>query len=356
MTTKAISKFDSEYLVHLYIDEGYSINKLARMLGRGVNTVKKILLENNIEVRVSGLASNQQFRDWHSQGKSVSEIALLLGTKKDSITKVLKMLGLVEQSYKRITEKECELIVQLYSECNSLSMIGKKLNLSKPTVAYHLRAKNTVMKNQLFYNKYTFNNKFFDKIDSEVKAYFLGYLYADGYNDEKRNKVVFGQAEKDKESVQKFKDALNATHPISVEKRKGNRQSFYKITISSKYFSQALKNQGCQNAKTFNLTFPDLAPELVNHFIRGYFDGDGSIWFTAEGKPRMSITGLDTFLLDLQKVLVQECNVNLTKLACRRNNTIKEIRYGGVNNIKKISDYLYKDATIYLERKYLKMT
>lgn len=353
MIQKQISEIDKDYVLYLYLEEGYSVDKLSKTVCRGVNTIKEILLKEGIEVRVSRLASNKQFRDWRSEGKSVSEIAAFLNIKEHSVKRILQTLGIVEKVNAYMTPEQCDKIIELYNKGISSSKVAKELGISKATVLAHLHDTNTVLKTQQFYNKYTFNDKFFDKIDSEVKAYFLGYLYADGYNNEERNLIVFGQAEKDKKSVEKFKDVLNATHPISIDTKEG-RQPFYKIRINSKYFSQALKKQGCGNAKTFNLTFPELAPELVHHFIRGYFDGDGSIWFSKD-KPHISITGLDTFLFDLQKVLIDNCNINLTKLTCRKNNAIKEIRYGGINNIKKISNYLYKDATIYLERKYLKM-
>lgn len=89
---------------------------------------------------------------------------------------------------------------------------------------------------------------------------------------------------------------------------------------------------------------------LINHFIRGYFDGDGSISITKSNRqPHLNLLGSKSFLSTVQKILVNVCGVSYTKI--RKSSQIYSMSYGGKLNCKAIRDYLYKDSTIYLERK-----
>jgi len=122
--------------------------------------------------------------------------------------------------------------------------------------------------------------------------------------------------------------------------------------------SQRLFELGCGKNKTFKIEFPIWLDEsLYNHFIRGVFDGDGSISFLIrDNSPEFNITGTEELLAYIQNILMKECNLNKTKLTKKKNSktNIVALRYSGTVNLIKIRRWLYKDATIYLERKYNK--
>lgn len=103
----------------------------------------------------------------------------------------------------------------------------------------------------------------------------------------------------------------------------------------------------------------DIVPEhLLNHFIRGYFDGDGCITQQNNGTQcSIVFTGLDSFLFELQKVLVEKCDLNIVKMHSRRRSSseFKQFAYRGNKQCKRIYDYLYKDATRWMPRKREKM-
>ena len=211
--------------------------------------------------------------------------------------------------------------------------------------------------------KYPIQEDFFDKIDTEEKAYILGLLYADGYNNTDRNSVSLGLKETDKEVLDKITALIQPTKPLqyinmsSQRNKEGfeNSKNQYRLVIANKHISERLIYLGCSKAKTHNLTSPteeQVPSHLIRHFVRGYFDGDGSV--SGDKQKQFCFVGTIDFLLPLQQILVKELNFSKTKLDRRhkdRDNNIRSLRYCGVNQCITFRDWLYKDATIYLERK-----
>ena len=209
--------------------------------------------------------------------------------------------------------------------------------------------------------KYPIQEDFFDKIDTQEKAYILGLLYADGWNQTDRNVVGIGLKESDKEILDKITSLIQPTKPLGYYKKNKlkrgfeNSQNEYRLVIANKRISERLVELGCGKAKTHNLTFPteEQVPScLIRHFVRGYFDGDGSVY--GDKQKQLSFVGTIDFLLPLQQVLIKELGFSETKLDQRhkdRDNKIRSLKYGGNNQCIKFREWLYKDATIYLERK-----
>ena len=114
-----------------------------------------------------------------------------------------------------------------------------------------------------------------------------------------------------------------------------------------------------------NKTFTYLVPEwiinhpLVHHFMRGYFDGDGSISYCGLGQGRTvkqfswSLLGTKLFIDQYRNLLSQYCNVSLAKILEKDN--VYTISYSGNINVAKITKFLYKNSTICLDRKYDKV-
>lgn len=220
------------------------------------------------------------------------------------------------------------------------------------------------------YLKYIRNENYFDIIDSEDKAYFLGFLYADGNNfiGKYDYKITISLMEKDKEILDTLNRKIYPDKELLYRKsqkifnKKTNKwitsKPQYKLQINSKYMCNVLLEHGVMPNKSFKIRFPNFIDEkLYNHFIRGYFDGDGSIGsylgkHIKTEKFRISIISNHLFLNDLQQIFNNELNININIL--NRQCGISELRCCGNVKVKKIMDWIYKDSTIYLERKYLK--
>lgn len=226
--------------------------------------------------------------------------------------------------------------------------------------------------------KYTVNENYFKEIDSPEKAYILGFLYADGCTS--NNTISIVQVEENKDIIYKIRDILGNI-PINQSKQT-NGKIKYSIYIYRKNMVNDLINLGCIPNKSLTLTFPDfINDELLPHFIRGYFDGDGCIWNGKRKKVvvkdsrnktgyreriihnvKFTITGNYTFISKLQNILVNKLGLSKTKLNFSKskdvnNNTSSNIctmEYSGRKNSRKLFDFLYKDATIYLDKKFNK--
>lgn len=209
--------------------------------------------------------------------------------------------------------------------------------------------------------KYPITEEFFDVVNTEEKAYTLGMLYADGYNNTDRNSVVLSLKESDKEILENITALLQPTKPLQYivtdKNKKGfkNSQNQYRLVIANKHISERLVELGCGKAKTHNLVFPtegQVPKYLQRHFIRGYFDGDGSV--SGNKQKQISIVGTINFLKPLQQILMSELDFSETALDQRHkdiNNEIRSLRYCGINQCIKFRDWLYEGSTIFMKRK-----
>lgn len=228
---------------------------------------------------------------------------------------------------------------------------------------------NTIKKYNLPYNKtygrsIFFNEHFFHNIDTEEKAYWLGFIFADGSiiktskNMDKYNRLSICLSKKDEHHLEKFTNAIeypkNNIKHTNCSNLGEYPQSY--VRINSIAFVNDLISLNCNPNKTFTPSFPnskDIPSNLIKDFVRGYFDGDGCISGKVKS-PVFEITSELYAIQQLQDILIDSCNLSKTKLRfCRNSYTL---RYGGTNQIKKIFHYLYDGATVFLERKYKKFT
>ena len=210
-----------------------------------------------------------------------------------------------------------------------------------------------------FSRMYKVNHQFFDEINTEEKAYILGFLYADGTNQEHKNGgkyVSFTQLEQDKDILEKINISMGSNYPLYESIQESNGKLKYKLSINSQQLSNTVSRLGAVPNKSLILKFPDTSifksKDLIRHFIRGYFDGDGSV--SGDKQKQFCLVGTIDFLLPLQQILIEELGFSETKLEQRhkdRDNNIRSLRYCGVIQCITFRDWLYKDTTIYLERK-----
>lgn len=188
----------------------------------------------------------------------------------------------------------------------------------------------------------------FEKIDTEEKAYWLGFLYADGAIDKIKHSIRLGLSERDKQTVEDFKNFTGYTGPLYIDKytRPPLNRSMYTCCIHSKKMTHDLIKNGAVPRKTFIITYPQtISSELDNHFIRGYFDGDGTIG------NNFSLAGTYEFLEVVQEKLMVNCNLKKTKIFQPTKQKIHILTYGGSRQKCRIREWLYKDATVFMQRK-----
>lgn len=122
------------------------------------------------------------------------------------------------------------------------------------------------------WGKMPVNSDYFSEITTEEQAYWLGVLYGDGsvFKNGCGNYACY-LAMIDREHIEKFKNAVNASHPI-----KENADGTYSIQFTDEKLTDDLRKLGCDENKTDSSTLPDLPESLRPAFVRGLFDADGN--------------------------------------------------------------------------------
>ena len=207
--------------------------------------------------------------------------------------------------------------------------------------------------------KYSYNKDFFKVIDTEEKAYWLGFIYADGYivngiKGKNNDSLGITLSNKDKEHIEKFKKSIDSNHPIRIYKTKYGTNSA-RIIIQDEELVADLIELGVLRNKSLILKFPTtdvVDKSLIYHFIRGYFDGDGS--FKKKGQKLngydFSVLGTIEFLTELRTYLGVDNEIR----KCNKNNDSNNyhLTFGGNQKVKQVANMLYGNANIYLDRKY----
>lgn len=199
--------------------------------------------------------------------------------------------------------------------------------------------------------KYNINKNLMDVIDTGEKAYWLGFFYADAYNNEKLGRIVIELQEKDKNHLYKCANFFgNPRQPFIQYKNKG-KYIAYRLEINSKHLSKSLKEKGCHNFKSFNIKFPNfIKKNQIHHFIRGYFDGDGSIYIH-QNQLNVCIVSTKEFNISIQKILKDQGVNSHIRFPKRYKNNTSVLEFGGSRQVKKFCDWIYEDANIFLYRK-----
>lgn len=247
-----------------------------------------------------------------------------------------------------------EKLLKLNSNGFTQKQIAKELGVSRATIQRTLRKMQVSTPN--YHNALKFDNTVFDVIDTEEKAYWLGFLYADGNVSSTDNNVELSLSSVDIEHLEKYRKFLKNKSEVKVGKIKNGTKEYERcrLTVTNKHFKEQLVKLGCVPNKSLVLKFPKDVFEkdsLKYHFIRGYVDGDGCISFTKTGRLVLQIIGTKEFLFEVKTI-------------------IPEIRWASRDKRWKHNTYalccscskadatltkLYKNSTIYLQRKYNKL-
>lgn len=214
--------------------------------------------------------------------------------------------------------------------------------------------------------KRNYNYNYFDSINTEEKAYWLGFIYADGNISKSEYVRKDGTLKKgnyrfevslkseDIEHLKKLAKALNVDKSILISKTNNTRHDRCRLYFNNEHLWKTLNSYGCTPNKSLTLKFPDINifsnKELIRHFIRGYIDGDGCLGYLDKEHKNMglSILGTEHFLTNLQNYLPLE---KANKLYKRKGLNVYSLAYNRSRGYY-ITKYLYENCNIYLDRKF----
>ena len=247
-------------------------------------------------------------------------------------------------------------VIDLYKSNKSIKEIAELFNSSQETISKVLKENNVEVHRR---NKINFDEHIFDIIDTEEKAYWLGFIFADGYiaTQNKTNYAFELSLQiKDYNHLLKFNNFMKTninTIKIRNVKYKNGYRKVCRYSISNKHLWETLNNYGCIPRKSLVLKFPDSSifkyPKLIKDFIRGYWDGDGSLF---EVKSRnsyylcMSVAGTLNFITSIKNYFSGISNEVIHKTGNFYSWKV------GYNKARIIATILYSNSTISLDRKY----
>lgn len=255
----------------------------------------------------------------------------------------------------KLNDKQSEEVAEEYNSGKSASNLAKKYNVSSTTIYSILKRKNIPVRSYSQINRiYLLDENYFEKIDRKDKAYWFGFCFADGYLYKKKSLNITLSA-KDESFLNKFKNALNSSIPIRyIENNKGGYNSTngrvrFRV-ICRKMCEDLIVNGYLQKYNHIPKSVPKY---LLNHFIRGFFDGDGSISVRSRNNCKrqildISLCGTEAFLTELKEKLPFKCNNKIIK----RKGTYS-LQMGDSTAIKFLK-WIYKDtdSSIRMKRKY----
>ena len=231
-------------------------------------------------------------------------------------------------------------------------------------------ANGIIKRKEHFNQKYNVDFSWFDNKNTKEFAYFLGFFYADGSNNEHNGHLTISLKENDKEILEQFSSLFFGNRPVYVYNAKcqtNNSVRIASLTVVNKSLSKIMLDCGAMQCKTFKIRFPYwLDKSLYKHFIRGYFDGDGCLSYTFAQRNNffgnsflsvVTITSTEDFCLYLSQYIKGELGINST-LLCRHpenHNNNRTLQISGNKQVIRLMDWLYKDTKLYLKRKYEKL-
>lgn len=242
-----------------------------------------------------------------------------------------------------ITKKE---LYRLYVKQKLSSIeIAKIKNIGRTTVLNYLKKYDIPVKKSGAQIKYIAIDKYFHKWSANM-AYCLGFISADGHVWKDRPYITIGIHKNDIDILNFIRDEISPTSKVRLSKNK------CQLCIYSKDIHSKLVSLGVDHNKTFRLKLPKIPKKYMSHFIRGFFDGDGSIW-----KTNFYIGGKDYYYSDI--------------ISASKDILVGIHKYLGFGSVKKIKDkyyelkfcqsdsiklgqIMYHDAEFKLERKYKK--
>lgn len=263
-----------------------------------------------------------------------------------------------------ITQEEVNNVLQLYNEkIKSINFISKLYKVDNSVIKKILLDNNITIRNNNIYKNKECNIDYFEIIDTEDKAYWLGFIYADGcITKNKYNRQIFEIKLKisDINHLYKLKSALQSSHKIISARsnsKYSNNSECCGLHINSIKLTNDLYNLGVLYNKSKILKPPTIlqVPQnLISHFIRGYFDGDGSVYeYSKTHEGSVSFVGTKD-ILEWILQNIQTCVNTHAKVYKYKNKDIYEVKIGGINNFTQIYKYLYINAKTYLDRKKIK--
>lgn len=302
----------------------------------------------------------------NKQGYKSIEISKILNIHPTTVCKNFKKWGIVANNHLKLTSDDKEDIKKQYLSGKTIQEIHKlyKDKVSEGAINWFLKKEKITRPNG---KKAVLDHNFFETIDTEEKAYFLGFIMADGSIQKvKKSKNGFSYVisieikVSDKYILEKFKNAIRSNLEVKEFKSERSQDGWkpkhnaYFRVFSQKMFMDLNKLEVHPNKTFVADKLPKLSKEMMRHYIRGFFDGDGTVYVSKsyrEPRPIFGFYGTYSFITNFRDFLEQEINLKHRKVHEKKTQNVSMVTYSTIDDIINFYDYIYRDSTIYLHRK-----
>lgn len=234
----------------------------------------------------------------------------------------------------------------MYKRGLSAEQVSKHLGISRILFGRYLRSKGIPKHTTRYYTprKCGVDTDVFRIINTEVKAYWLGFIYADGCLSD-NNTFELSLQLSDADHLEKLRVFMKLGNTVK-------KDSFRcRLHIRDKVFADNLRLQGIVPRKSLILRYPDIDPMFDRPFMLGYFDGDGSLSYHQKKRTlQFSLLGTPEFLGEYIKRLNTDALLTMHQDKRHKEQTKYIVASG--KYATEIYDQLIQGAGVYLERKY----
>ena len=237
-----------------------------------------------------------------------------------------------------------------YSKAPSINKILKKHGIRREYIHSNTKLNNIIKCNE----------NYFETIDTSAKAYYLGFIIADGHIKKDESSLSIELSIVDEQFLLDFIKALDSEHTLyyRTKKLKSTGKTYQECTLKitrPKLCADLIKH-GVGNNKSYELSISKTIPgEFMNSMIRGFIDGDGHWSIDKNNSMSFGFVGpVLSFIEEVKNILISNCNINNTPI--RKSVGCYKIKWGGNLQCKRIYDYLYSDNGPFLKRKFEKST
>ena len=307
-------------------------------------------------MKISRQIQDSVINDYLNTDLKVQEIAVKHQLCRQSIRHIILENNL-ELREKSINTKTQKLIVRDYTNGESNKNLVIKYNVHRVTIQRILLINGIKLRKQEEIRKHEIDFNFFKKINNEFKAYFLGLAYADG--NLSRNCIDISLVYTDRQILEDISKVIYGKVILSERKSKKvvlnsyvyNNKKQYRFIITCKSIANDLKKHGLIENKTFTIRMPKLKKELLRHFIRGYMDGDGCIFIDKNNSThKIHIISNQNFCNDIKNVINNV--LNISSYVNNKKGDVFSFDIYGKLQVLTFLDWIYKDCTIKLNRKF----
>jgi hypothetical protein len=234
--------------------------------------------------------------------------------------------------------------------------IARSLGCSRPLVTRFRGAEGLIRNPQP--RSYSVDHHFFRTIDSPTKAYWLGFILADGCIDFDRRRnpraLVVKLSAKDRGHLEKLAESIRFNGPIreKIEFTRGKRYRKTYIAVSSSELCRDLVDAGWWDFKANGDTriFTKVPKEQLGNFMRGFFDGDGCFTQAKRGLRFVFVDMHEQPVLWYRNQLSHTLGLKLNKVCPSFHSRLYRFQYDGIQ-VKSIMRFLYAGGGPCLSRK-----